>query len=269
MTMYNMVMISEKAYRDFNLTGKGIKIEGGQGNSYLFGDIFVKKNDGDNRNIDYISRILSEIKSNLYRVPRPLKSNNGTYISDGYIAAYYVEGKHDFNDLERVMEISREFHRDISIYDPGLMRQEDTQWAMAMDILFRDREIPEHVDEDNMEKCICMLNKLESFEEPLQIIHADIGGNIIYNDGQLPCIIDFSPCIAPAPMAEAIAVVDHIAWEGKDISALGLLEPVSKYLKYIRYAVMFRLLSALCSKTDSNDLFRSEYNAYIGVWNHL
>ncbi|HPJ22687.1 MAG TPA: hypothetical protein PLH18_10090 [Clostridia bacterium] len=256
-------MISEKAYREFNLKGKGRRIPGGQDNSYLFGDVFVKKNDGDNVNIELICNILSNVRSDKYRVPKPIRSNNGTYISDGYIASEFVEGRHDLGNIERTLELSVVFNKDIKKYDISLMKEENTQWAIGMDIIFRNREIPDYVKHDNLKLCLDMMQKLEPVNDPLQIIHADMGGNILYSKGQLPCIIDFSPCIAPALMAEAIIIVDHIAWEEENHSKFDLLQTPSIYIKY---AVMFRLLSALCKKGDDGRLFESELKAYRGVW---
>jgi len=262
-------MISDIAYKAFNLKGSGIQLEGGQNNSYRYGNIIVKKNDGDNVNIDFICIILSRINSDRYRVAKPVLSINNRFIENGYIATFYEEGQHHYKNIEEAIYISDLFHKDIKHYSIDLMKDVDTKWAIAMDILFRIRDIPNYVDKENLETCLSMLNELELFNDELQIIHGDIGGNILFHSKLPPCIIDFSPCIAPAKMANAIAITDYVTWVNRDLSKLHLLKPFQEYKNYILYAVMFRLLSALCSKENSKYEFQTEYSAYIKVWNYI
>jgi len=262
-------MVSDIAYKAFNLKGAGIQLEGGQNNSYRYGNIIIKKNDGDNVNIDLICTILSRIDSDRYRVAKPVLSINNRFIEDGYVATFYEEGQHHYNNIEEVIYISNLFHNDIQHYSIDLMKDVDTKWTNAMDILFRNRDIPYNVDNDNLETCLNMMKMLKPFNDELQIIHGDIGGNILFHSKLPPCIIDFSPCIAPAKMANAIVITDYVTWVNSDLSKLHLLKPFEEYKNYIAYAVMFRLLSALCSKEDSKYEFETEYSGYIKVWNYV
>lgn len=261
--------IPQSVYYAFNLSGDGEKILGGQNNSYRFGNIILKKNDGDNTNIDYISEILNEISSRNYRIAKPVISNKGSYLEDGYIAAYYEEGHHIFDNIKETIRISKIFHKDIANYRIDRMQDANTQWSIAMDIIFRQRAIPNYVDSDNLKICLKLINKLELPKDKLQIIHGDIGGNILYHNNLPPCIIDFSPLIAPSKMAEAIALVDYAAWVKRNTTDIENLLPFDEYKIFIQCAVLFRLLSALCKNNCSKEEFNSEYTAYIKIWDYV
>ena len=106
-------------------------------------------------------------------------------------------------------------------------------------------------------------------EDKLQIIHGDFGGNVLFHDTLPPCIIDFSPNIAPAKMAEAVIVSDAIAWQNKGFDIIRYLGDFGEYRNYLLYAVMFRLLTAAVKKSGTKEEFTSEYNAYKKVWDFV
>jgi hypothetical protein len=49
---------------------------------------------------------------------------------------------------------------------------------------------------------------------PAQLVHADLGGNVLFAPGLAPAIIDFSPYWRPPGYAEAVAAVDAFLWFG-------------------------------------------------------
>jgi prepilin-type processing-associated H-X9-DG protein len=56
-----------------------------------------------------------------------------------------------------------------------------------------------------------------------QLIHGDLGGNVLFADGEPPAVIDFSPYWRPAGLALAVAAVDALMWSGADPAILGPL----------------------------------------------
>ena len=46
------------------------------------------------------------------------------------------------------------------------------------------------------------------------MIHADLGGNVLFHDTLAPAVIDVSPYWRPAAYADAIVVADAVAWSG-------------------------------------------------------
>jgi hypothetical protein len=66
-----------------------------------------------------------------------------------------------------------------------------------------------------------LLAALRPVRLPAQLIHGDLGGNVLFAPGQPPAVIDFSPYWRPAGLALAIAAVDALTWSGADPAILG------------------------------------------------
>jgi hypothetical protein len=70
-----------------------------------------------------------------------------------------------------------------------------------------------------------LLAALRPVHQPSQLIHGDLGGNVLFAGGEPPVVIDFSPYRRPAGLALAVAVaaVDALMWSGADPAILGQL----------------------------------------------
>jgi fructosamine-3-kinase len=55
---------------------------------------------------------------------------------------------------------------------------------------------------------------LRPLEQPSQLIHGDISGNILFATHLEPVVIDFSPYWRPAGFAAAVLIADATVWEG-------------------------------------------------------
>ena len=53
-----------------------------------------------------------------------------------------------------------------------------------------------------------------------QLVHGDLGGNVLFAAGEPPAVIDFSPYWRPAGLALAVAAVDALMWSGADPASL-------------------------------------------------
>ncbi|MES7204587.1 hypothetical protein U6Q21_12495, partial [Cutibacterium acnes] len=93
--------------------------------------------------------------------------------------------------------------------------------------------------------------------DALQWVHADLAGNILFDELLPPVIIDFSPWIAPVGYAEAILVCDCIAWQGSEVSEIELLPNTDFYNEMLIRAVIFRLaVEAIFAGEDVNRFIR-------------
>jgi hypothetical protein len=55
---------------------------------------------------------------------------------------------------------------------------------------------------------------------PDQLVHGDLAGNVLFGDdedGPAPGVLDLSPYRRPGAYADAIVVVDAVAWHGADL----------------------------------------------------
>jgi prepilin-type processing-associated H-X9-DG protein len=83
---------------------------------------------------------------------------------------------------------------------------------------------------------------------PAQLIHGDLGGNVLFADGEPPAVIDFSPYWRPAGLALAVAAVDAPMWDGADPAILGQLAVQAGYdpadfSQLLARALVYRLVT--------------------------
>jgi prepilin-type processing-associated H-X9-DG protein len=107
-----------------------------------------------------------------------------------------------------------------------------------------------------------LLPALRPVRLPRQLIHGDLGGNVLFADGEPPAVIDFSPYWRPAGLALAVAAVDALMWSGADPAILGQLAAQAGY----RPAGFSRLLArALVYRLVTEVIFRRGDPAGLGA----
>ena len=80
---------------------------------------------------------------------------------------------------------------------------------------------------------------------PRQLIHGDLGGNVLFADGEPPAVIDFSPYWRPAGLALAVAAVDALMWEGASPAALAELDGEPEWSQLLARALVYRLVTEI------------------------
>jgi hypothetical protein len=107
-----------------------------------------------------------------------------------------------------------------------------------------------------------------------QIVHADIAGNFLLEQGKAPAIIDLTLKWSPAGFAEAVMAVDVSVWEGVPLQkVLPLLHP--QEAKFVPLAAMRRILEmdTLCriggrpesifDQVPHYEAFAAQYATYV------
>jgi prepilin-type processing-associated H-X9-DG protein len=174
-------------------------------------------------------------------VPRPLRSATGDWIAGDRIAqdpagAWVAwqwlpgepaswAGRSPF--WPRLIEASRAFHAALAGRPaPPWLGTDGSPWTVGDQVAWGERE-PGSVLADAPEplggQLRSLLAALRPVRLPSQLIHGDLGGNVLFADGEPPVVIDFSPYWRPAGLALAVAAVDALMWEGADPAILGPL----------------------------------------------
>ncbi|MCI1019464.1 hypothetical protein HWD99_12585 [Microbacterium sp. C5A9] len=79
-------------------------------------------------------------------------------------------------------------------------------------------------------------------DAPAQIIHGDLLGNVMFEWGQPPAIIDWAPYCRPAGFADAIVLADATCWHGLAPSdMLRLADERAEGRQHIVRALVFRI----------------------------
>jgi hypothetical protein len=69
-----------------------------------------------------------------------------------------------------------------------------------------------------------LLAALRPVRAARQLVHGDLGGNVLFAADQPPAVIDFSPYWRPAGLAVSVAAVDALTWYGADPAILDELD---------------------------------------------
>jgi hypothetical protein len=93
-----------------------------------------------------------------------------------------------------------------------------------------------------------LLAALRPVRLPAQLIHGDLGGNVLFAAGEPPAVIDFSPYWRPPGLALAVAAVDALTWSGADPAILGELAGEPELDQLLARAHVGRLVTEVVSR---------------------
>ncbi|MFJ7060541.1 phosphotransferase [Streptomyces microflavus] len=135
-----------------------------------------------------------------FRVPRPLRSADGSGVVEGWTAAEFVEGRPGpLGQWPGVVATGRAFHAALRTQPrPGFLDRRTHPWAVADRVAWGEEEadvVAELTDP--------LLALRRPVEAAAQLIHGDLTGNVLFAPGRDPAVIDFSPCWRPPLCAEA------------------------------------------------------------------
>ncbi len=184
-----------------------VRLAGGQGLSYTAGGLVLKPA-GDPALAGWLAEVLDTVRAEDVRIIRPVRSRSGSWVVDGWSAWQWLDGEHRSDAWQEVLEVSARFHRAVAgvSWSPALVASH--RWAVADRVAWGEvgGELPESV--------MPLLSLRRPVDLPCQLIHGDLGGNVLFRDGLPPAVIDVSPYWRPAGYADAIIVADAVAWSG-------------------------------------------------------
>ena len=183
------------------------RLPGGQGLSFASGGLVLKPS-GDTALAVWLAEVLHGVSADDIRVIRPVRSRARTWVVDGWSAWQWLEGEHRSDAWDDVLDVSGRFHRAVADvrWSPALRASH--RWAVA------DRVAWGEVGADLPEPVTPLLALRRPVELPCQLVHGDLGGNVLFSNTRPPAVIDVSPYWRPAGYADAIVVADAVAWSG-------------------------------------------------------
>jgi hypothetical protein len=256
-----------------------VPLPGGEGTTWRAGDMALKPA-GDPRVARWTADLylsLSGDQNPGFRVPRPLRTATGDWIAGDRIAQDPAAEDPAAEDPAEppagawqwlpgepaswagrspfwpwLIEASRAFHAALAGRPaPSWLGTDGSQWTVGDQVAWGERD-PESVLADAPEPLGGQLRSLfaalRPVHQPSQLIHGDLGGNVLFADGEPPAVIDFSPYWRPAGLALAVAAVDALMWSGADPAILGQLvvqagyEPAA-FGQLLARALVYRLVT--------------------------
>ena len=147
------------------------------------------------------------------RVSRPLLSRHDTWVVDGWSAWGWLDGDDRALGCRELLEVSRRFHRVVARVRATAVRPGRDRWSVA------DRQAWGESDGPADPLLPELVRRRHPIDGPAQLIHGDLAGNVISHDELGPGVIDISPYWRPAAYADAIVIVDSVAYRnaGPDV----------------------------------------------------
>jgi uncharacterized protein (TIGR02569 family) len=198
----------------FGCVGTPVPLPGGQGECWRCGDVVLKPAPDDAALIATVMNAVVETPA--FRVARPVAAPDG-WVCACWPAWTFVAGVHRDDRIADEVAVCDAFHAAVAhLPRPAfetwsLYRQAD---AVAWGESAFDRTAPGGP----------LLDRLAALREPVdlpdQLVHGDLGGNVLFADGLPPAVIDLAPYWRPAAYARAVVVADAVTWRGAPESVL-------------------------------------------------
>ncbi len=182
-------------------------LAGGQGEAFRAGPLVLKPTTEPARAV-WLAETLARLDAgDALRVIRPARSSTGRWVVDGWAAWHWREGRPRPDRWDEVLEVSQRFHRVLAgvPWDPAMVASH--RWAWADRVAWGEpaADLPDAIRP--------LLDRRRPVDLPCQLVHGDLGGNVLFHDALPPAVIDVSPFWRPPGYADAIVVADAVAWQ--------------------------------------------------------
>lgn len=233
----------------FNPNEQPLLLTGGQGETYRAGNIVLKPTINAVE-AEWVANVLNSLKSNKFRIAKPVKARNNQWVFNNWIAFEFIPGKHLDNHFEEIYKVSTDFHEALkNIPRPDFFDDRTDPWAMADRMAWQELELPLRFKQTK-EALARLSEARENISLPEQIIHGDIGGNILFEAGLPPAVIDFSPYYRPAGFASAIMIIDALLWQGMSFDKINVFKNIEE-LNQLLIRALIRRICELVNITET------------------
>ena len=226
----------------FGATEEPVPLGGGQGQAWRCGDLVLKPLDWamSRDELEWQGTVLGSVHQDGFRVPRLCRAPDGSMLVDGWCAWEYIEGEHEARRWADVIAVGERFHAALAEFPrPDVLDARTDHWAIGDRVAWG--ELPasrfEHV-----KHLPRLVDALRPVDDPCQLVHGDLTGNVLFAPGLAPAVIDFSPYWRPPAFASAVVVGDALAWEGADDSLLVAVAHVPEFPQHLLRALINRIV---------------------------
>ncbi|ETK35987.1 TIGR02569 family protein [Microbispora sp. ATCC PTA-5024] len=230
-------------------SGPARRLPGGGGTSWQAGGLVLKpaRHPGV---ASWLAEVFADLRGPGFRVPRPVRAADGSWVAGGWAAWTAVEGAPEpVARWPELVAASRAFHAALAdVPAPHWLGRGRSRWEVAERVAWDQAEVelaPELSD---------LVDELRAATRPVrspdQLVHGDIAGNVLFAPGQPPAVIDFSPSRRPAGYALAVAAVDLLAWSGASPGILDELAGEDDIDQLLLRALIWRLVTESLGRPD-------------------
>lgn len=211
----------------FGGSGPSERLAGGQGETFRAGRIVVKPATNAEE-AGWTAGLFERLEGPGFRVPRPVRSRRDGFVVDGWCAWEFIEAAlagRNGGRWPETIAACRAFHVAIANEPrPSFLDRRGDAWAEADRLAFGERPIePLPPFREPIARLTRLLRPVDA---PSQLIHGDFTANVLFADGEPPCVIDFSPYWRPAAFALGVVIGDALSWTDADPSIIDLCADV-------------------------------------------
>jgi uncharacterized protein (TIGR02569 family) len=212
----------------FEVEGEPEALAGGTGRAWRVGDLVLKPLDCPAPEILWQAELFSAIEHDGFRVARPLPQ-----IVDGWTASEWLRGHHEPGRWRDIIATGERLHAALAnVPRPDeIIDSRTNPWEVGDRVAWGERPYPAVAD---------LLASLEPVDDPPQLIHGDLTGNVLFHKTLPPGVIDFVPYFRPPEYASAIVVADALCWEGAPTELADAVGP-----EYLLRALIYRGVTSL------------------------
>jgi uncharacterized protein (TIGR02569 family) len=212
------------------------------GRTWAVGDVVLKPVD-DTVQHAWVSEVFeSWPRDSGVRVPQPLRRSGGDLTAAGWAAHRWLDGEtaRAGADPTRFHETWRRFHAVTATLErPSFLDTRADPWS------FGDRVAWEGMAPQGSPATLALLQRLLPRLKPVdltdQVVHGDLGGNVLFAPGLPPAVIDWPPYFRPAAWALAVVAADAVCWEGAPLSLLDAWSDVPHWDQLLLRAAVYRI----------------------------
>ena len=270
----------------FGASADLVSLPGGRGTAWRAGEVVLKPA-GDprvarwtadlHRDLDLLDPLspldpLAARRDSGFRVPRPLRTvaedgATGDWVAQDPLAGAWVawqwlpgepaswSGVSPF--WPSLITASRAFHAALAGRPaPPWLGRDGSQWTVGDQVAWGERDpgsVLAAAPGPLAAQLRSLLAALRPVSLPAQLIHGDLGGNVLFAAGEPPAVIDFSPYWRPAGLALAVAAVDALTWSGADPAILDQLADQPDLDQLLARAHVGRLVTEIVSRRSEPD----------------
>ena len=273
----------------FGASADPVSLPGGRGTAWRAGEVVLKPA-GDPRVARWTADLYRDLdpldlldplspldplaarRDSGFRVPRPLRTvaedgATGDWVAQDPLAGAWVawqwlpgepaswSGVSPF--WPSLIAASRAFHAALAGRPaPPWLGRDGSQWTVGDQVAWGERDpgsVLAAAPGPLAAQLRSLLAALRPVRLPAQLIHGDLGGNVLFAAGEPPAVIDFSPYWRPAGLALAVAAVDALTWSGADPAILGELADQPALDQLLARAPVGRLVTEIVSRRGDPD----------------
>jgi hypothetical protein len=264
----------------FGASADPVSLPGGEGTAWRAGEVVLKPA-GDPRRARWTADLYRDLdpldpvvprRDPGFRVPRPLRTVArdgvaGDWVAQdplvgAWVAWQWLPGEPaswaGVSPLwPRLIAASRAFHAALAGRPaPPWLGRDGSQWTTGDQVTWGERDpgsVLAAAPAPLAWQLRSLLAALRPVRLPAQLIHGDLGGNVLFAPGEPPAVIDFSPYWRPAGLALAVAAVDALTWSGADPAILGDLADQPELDQLLARAHVGRLVTEVVSRRGDPD----------------